>query len=345
MEANDRSILVIGAGAIGGITAAFLKKAGYNVEIVCKYDEYRDLAMDRGLIIGGKVKQFTQKVPAYSSIEHVNGQRDIILLAVKATDLESVAHKIKPMMHDSTMVVAMQNGITEYELEKILGKGRVVSCIVGFGATMSQPGSMQITSGGNFVIGYLEGENRKNLDELEGMLSVILPVRQSENMIGDRFSKLIINSCITSLGALTGLLLGEMLRKRKARVLFIEIMKEAMELAYIMKIRVENYGGMLNFYEFLGRKGFLSSFKRHLTIRYIGMKFRKVKSSSLQSLEKGSGTEIDNLKGFISTNGRELGIPVPVNTSMVEMIHEIEEGKRKMTPHNLDDVRFEKYSG
>ena len=40
MNKTDLSFLVVEAGAIGGITAALLKKNGFNVEIVCKYDNY-----------------------------------------------------------------------------------------------------------------------------------------------------------------------------------------------------------------------------------------------------------------------------------------------------------------
>ncbi len=53
METKELSILVIGAGAVGGITAALLKKDGYNVEIVSKYPEYATLISEQGIEVTG----------------------------------------------------------------------------------------------------------------------------------------------------------------------------------------------------------------------------------------------------------------------------------------------------
>jgi len=343
MDLKDRSILVIGTGAVGGIIAASIARAGYKVETVCKHKDYVDIASGRGLKVSGIKKDFTQVVRSYTRIEDVKDTKDIVFLAVKATDLEDVANRMKHVLSDESLVVAVQNGIVEYGLASIVGKHRLVSCIVGWGATMNEPANMVMTSAGDIIIGSFDKTGEGRLKEIAALLEEVAPVKISSDIIGDRYSKLIINSCITSLGAVSGLYLGEMLNKRKARILFIEIMSEAMELAHIMKINVKPFGGKLDYYEFLRKKGWMASIGRHMTIRLIGFRFRRLKSSSLQSLQKGRVTEIDYLNGFIASNGRELGVPVPVNREIVRMIHEIEEGKRKITPHNFDDKVFDKY--
>jgi len=344
VKANKR-ILVVGAGAIGGITAASLAKAGYSVELVCKYDDYASKASTIGISVKGFNGNFVQQVPSVSTIEEIRGKRDIILLAVKATDLEDAGNRIKPFLHGSSLVVSMQNGICEYDLQRIVGANRVVGCIVGWGGTMKTHGELTLTSGGDFVIGYPDREPDGALVELASILGSILPVRVSSDLMGQLYSKLIINSCITSLGAITGLLLGKMLLRRKARVLFIEIIREAMELAYIMKINVAPYGGRLDYYRFISYKGWSGSARRNILILAIGLKYRRLKSSSLQSLERGKLTEIDYLNGFIARNGKKFGVPVPVNSTVVKMIHEIELGSRDISPENLDDWRFVKYYG
>jgi 2-dehydropantoate 2-reductase len=75
----------------------------------------------------------------------------------------------------------------------------------------------------------------------------------------------------------------------------------------------------------------------------MGMKYKKLKSSSLQSLERGRLTEIDFLNGYIASNGKMHGVPVPVNTALVDMVHEIEDGKREISPDNLNDKVFINY--
>lgn len=77
---------------------------------------------------------------------------------------------------------------------------------------------------------------------------------------------------------------------------------------------------------------------RNLFIEVIGMKYRKLKSSSLQSLEHGRKTEVDIYNGYITSKGRELGIATPVNQQLTRMVGEIEQGKRKTDPGNFNEI-------
>ncbi|MHA2273868.1 MAG: ketopantoate reductase family protein [Candidatus Hodarchaeales archaeon] len=79
-------------------------------------------------------------------------------------------------------------------------------------------------------------------------------------------------------------------------------------------------------------------------MRYIGFKYRKVKSSSLQSLERGRLTEIDYLNGYIIRRGEAAGVETPINHAIAEMVKEIEQGKREITPTNIDEL-FERTMG
>ncbi|MBS0009886.1 MAG: ketopantoate reductase family protein [Bacteroidales bacterium] len=343
MALTDKSILVVGAGSIGGITAGFLKNAAYDVEIVCKYEDYRDLVINEGIKISGTKGRLKERMKALASIKDTVQRKDIILLAVKATDMIEAARDLRSLMKKDSLVVSMQNGICEPELGKVLGNNHIVGCIVGWGATMNKPGDLVMTSKGDFVIGYIDRPVDKRLNEIGEILGTVMPVRLSDNMMGHLYSKLIINSCITSLGAITGLLLGEMMNSRKARILFIEIVREAMELAHVLRIKVEDYGKRLNYYRFISESRKYAELKRHSLLWFMGLKYRRLKSSSLQSLERGKLTEIDYLNGYIVSNGREYGVPVPVNETIVKMIHEIEDGERKITPMNLDEEVFEKY--
>ena len=65
----------------------------------------------------------------------------------------------------------------------------------------------------------------------------------------------------------------------------------------------------------------------------------KVRPSTLQSLEKGRPTEIDIMNGYISSKGREYGVPTPVNDSLTAIIKEVEAGRRPLTKKNLRDVQ------
>lgn len=344
MKKQELSFLVIGAGAVGGITASLLRKNGYDVEIVCKHEDYAALIRDQGIELRGVCGNFKIKMPAYASVSLVQKKKDFILHATKATDMTKAAVEAKELLGEGSYMVSMQNGICEDELGEIVGKDKIIGCVTGWGATMEQPGKLIMTSTGDFIIGYPGKEPDNKLQILADALSSVVTVRTTGNIMGHLYSKLIINSCITSLGAICGLYLGDMLSRRKVRRIFIEIIREAMAVADSLNLKTEVFGGKLDFGKFIKGDSFYDHLRRHLLILIIGFKYRRLKSSSLQSLERGRPSEIDYLNGYIVRNGEKTGVPVPVNQMIVNIIHEIESKKRPITIKNFDDPVFDRFN-
>ncbi|CAB1062130.1 2-dehydropantoate 2-reductase (EC [Olavius sp. associated proteobacterium Delta 1] len=200
-----------------------------------------------------------------------------------------------------------------------------------------------IQKSGEFVIGNIDHTPDERLDPIQQLLSSVYATRISNNIMGELYSKLIINSCINSLGVIGGVTLGQLLANKKVRCIFIELMQEAMAVAAAMKIKVEPAGaGKLDYYKLLVGKTWLARFKRHLTIRIIGFKYRRIKSSSLQSIERGRRTEVDYLNGYICDHGRKYGVSTPVNDAVRDMVREIEVGKRRMSLENVEDSVFDR---
>ena len=344
MERTGLKFLVIGAGAVGGITAALLKKKGNDVELVCKYENYAALVSDTGLEVSGVCGRFNIRIPAYASLSQVREKKDIVLLATKATDIMDVALSVDSVLKKNGFLVSMQNGICEADLASVIGKNRVIGCVTGWGATMESMGRLTMTSVGDFIIGYPEEKIDDFLIDLADVLSSVVPVRVTDNISGHKYSKLIINSCITSLGVVCGLYLGKMLMIRKIRKIFIEIIREAVEVAEKMDIKIEVFAGKLDFKKFLSGKDPVSDLRRHMILMFIGYKYRRLKSSSLQSLQRGKLTEIDFLNGYITRNGELWGVSTPVNVFIVNMIHQIEKKEREITVANFDDPFFDRFN-
>ena len=332
-------ILVIGAGAIGGVTAALLKRAGYDVCLVCKYPELAETITSSGMRVSGMPGVFEQRIPAVAAMDELEGTFRVVLIATKALDMMTAARDVLPYLTEDTLVVSMQNGMCEDALAGIIGPERTVGCVVGWGATLHQPGWVEMTSGGEFIIGSLPGYGLRGLEGLQQALSHIVPARITGNIYGHLYSKLIINSCITSLGAVSGMILGPMLARRKVRLLFIEIMREAMAVADRMGIEVEAFANKLDYKKLLKGDGWVASIRRHLFIRLLGLKYRRLKSSSLQSLERGKKTESDFFNGYIVQKARQHGVPVPLNEKVTEMVKAIERGAVQIQPGNLDQLQ------
>ena len=335
-------IAVVGAGAVGGTVAAYLAMWEWDVELVCKHDVSVARASSPGLHIFGVKGQRTVRVKAVKEISQLSGPKDIVFLAVKGDDCLDAARELLPILEKDSSVVSLQNGICEEALTEVVGPERIVGCVVGWGATMHGPGELEITSDGEFVIGYLDGKTDHRLNLIRKILSAAAPTRLTSNIIGELYSKLIVNSCINSLGALTGWTLGRLLREVRVRNIFLGLMREAIKVSDSMGIKVEpGGGGKLDYYRFLAGNGFFADLRRHLIIRAIGLKYRRIKSSSLQSLERGRRTEVSYLNGYICAKGRQNGIPTPLNDAVVGLVMEIEAGTRSVSPANLDASAFQ----
>jgi 2-dehydropantoate 2-reductase len=341
MNKDNPSILVIGAGAIGGITAALLRHSGYDVTIAAKYPDYAEKIREDGIMISGFRGIHTVQIPAVAAVSELKEKKDIILLATKATDMASSAHDALPLLNEGGYMVSMQNGICEYELASIIGMERTVGCVVGWGATMVSPGEMIMTSGGDFILGYPDRVPDDDLNALVKILSDVVPARTTSNILGHLYSKLIINACITSMGAVCGLYLGKMLSLHRMRRIFINVISEAVTVANAMNLKIEVFGGKLDFYKFVEKNGFFADVKRNLVIMVIGFKYRRLKSSSLQSLERGKPTEISYFNGFIVDNAVKYNIQVPVNSKIVDIVKQIEKGLLPVSINNFDDSAFD----
>ena len=157
---------------------------------------------------------------AVAEIEQLSGKKDYILVVTKAYDMPDASKRALAFAHENTIFVSMQNGICVDAMKEIVGKN-TAGCVIGWGSNMMPDGTLNMTSEGEFVIG---GENL-DLSELKQIMSDFMPTRISENITNELYSKMIVNACITSMGVISGLGLGVMLKKRKARNIFIAIMK------------------------------------------------------------------------------------------------------------------------
>lgn len=335
-------ILVVGAGAIGGVTGGLVCRAGHDIRFLEKNLRAVERIRSSGLTVSTPKGRLTVSPSVFAEVAEIHESMDVILLATKATALPQAVIDLKPLMKPGTVIVSLQNGLCEEVIAGIVGKDATIGCVVGWGATMHEPGVVEMTSKGDFIIGRLDGRTDDILLQVQGILSSAAPTKISANIMGHLYGKLIISSCITTLGAICGLYLGRMLRIRKVRNMFIEIMREGMDVAGAMGLKVEPVSG-LDFGSFLRGTGPLSRLKRHALIRLIGFKYRGLKSSSLQSLERGERTEVDFFNGLIAARGRELGVKTPLNEFLTACVKDIEAGRRKIGPANFDDPFLQAY--
>jgi 2-dehydropantoate 2-reductase len=241
-------------------------------------------------------------------------------------------------------VVTLQNGVVEDRVGEITGRERVIGALVGWGATMHGPGVYEMTSRGELVVGELDGQVVARTRQLKNTLDSAAPSTISTNIYGVLWSKLAINCVITTLGAATGELLGEMLRRRAIRRLALAITSEVVDVAEACGVALEPVGGTLDIYRLYlpperRRGGFgFDIIAKHAILLAVGLRFRRLKSSMLQSIERGRRAEIDFMNGYVVQRGEEKGVPTPVNAALTALVREVEAGTRSVSPSNLEGL-------
>lgn len=333
--------ILIGAGSIGGTIAVLTKNAGFDVSILCHSESTKNALEENGLTLHGALGEHNAKFKCYSSVSELGEEKfDICIIATKYAAMAETAKSILPYLNEDSLVVGMQNGICTAELASIVGEKRAVGCMLGFGATRQSATEVTMTSKGEMYIGMPDGYHPKMLDYLKGMLDSVLPTKISDNITREQYSKLIINSCINATAAITGQTLGKIIDDRRARNLFLAIAREGMYVAKAMNFDVPKYGKLLDYRALmLANNKVYNSMCKYVVWLVSKIAYADVKPSTLQSLERGEKTEIDIFNGYFAKKGAELNTPTPVNTKLTEMIHQIENSEREITPDNLEEFK------
>ena len=331
-------ILVIGAGAIGGSTAAFMTKAGEDVTVLCRSEKTAKELSSPGMKISGVRGEHVIPLKTVLGEENLEGEFDYAIVSTKAYDTMAAVRQALPHLSEDGIVLVLQNGICVDELLAVAGENRSACGVTSYSSTMLSPSHMELTGEGDFKIGMAAGFEDARLERLREAMGKMVPTEIKTPILAYMYSKLVINSGITCGGALTGQLLGRMLKTRRARKFFIQLVYEDMALAEKMGIQVPPFGGQLDYYKFIAGKSFVDDLRRNIMMFVVGLKYKNLKSSSLTSLQRGKLTEVDVLNGWISRKSLEYGVATPVNDNVVKIIKEIEAGTRQMSPDNLREI-------
>ena len=341
---KGQRLLLMGCGSVGGVIAGGLVQAGHDLTIVTRNDEICQAVSTGGLRLTTPERQCTVPADAYTHMDQVEGPFDAVYLAMKATEVEQAARDVAGYLAPQGYVVTLQNGVVEDRVAAILGRERVVGALVGWGATMRAPGDYEMTSRGELVVGELDGRVTPRVQQIKATLDAAAPTTVSTNIYGVLWSKLAINCVVTTFGAVTGQLLGQMLRHAHVRRLAFGVTSEVVDVAEAHGIALEPVGGTLDIHRlYLPPRrretgSGLDLIARHAIMLAVGVKFRRLKSSMLQSMERGRRPEIDFMNGYVVERGKEKDVPTPINAALTAMVREIEAGARQMRPGNLKEL-------
>lgn len=187
-----------------------------------------------------------------------------------------------------------------------------------------------------FDIGEIDGKVSERIKKVASVLEHMGPVTIVENLMGARFSKLLLNSCMSGLSAVTGSVFGDVFNNPKSSALLSFIASEIINVCEKANIDLEDVMGM-QMVDY-GRVDTLENFvKSQNCFRKFYADKLTAKASMLQDLEKGKKTEVDMINGFVVEQGKKYGVPTPYNDIAVKIIKGIE---NKELPLSMDNLKF-----
>ena len=331
---------IYGAGSLGTILGAYINKAGVEIELINRNKAHVQALQEHGAQVTGTVN-FTQKVTAYTP-DQMSGKYDIIFLMTKQQHNGEVVTMLKDYLSEDGVLVTFQNGLPEMQIAGILGEEHVLGCTVAWGATMQTPGVCELTSEPDalsFSLGSISSNRSKHFDKVKELLELMGTVDVEENFIGTRWSKLLINAAFSGMSAVLGCTFGEAAGPRNSRKIVQALIKECIDVCQVGGITIEPVQGK----DIVKLLNYTNSFKKALSFMIIPIAIRKhakLKASMLQDIEKGKLTEVDAINGAVSAYGKMVHCLTPMNDTVVEIIHNIEQGKLKPSFDNLKYFRI-----
>ena len=326
---------IYGAGSLGTVLGAYMTKAGVPVELINRNQAHVEALRKNGAHIGGTT-DMTVPVKAIFPDE-MEGVYDVIFLMTKQLHNDEVVTKLLPFLSEKSVIVTLQNGIPEPMIAEIAGPQRTIGCVVEWGATLAAPGVCELTSDPDsmsFHMGRMEGITDEQLQLVKSLLETMCPVEIEENLIGARWSKLLINATFSGFGTIMGGRFGDVAGSKEARPYVLACMKECMDVGRAAGAVFAPVQGKditkLFYYRGPVKKAF-ASFLLPIAMK----KHRLIEPSMLQDMKKGKPCEIDAINGVVCEWGRKTGVPTPVNDRIVEIVKKEEAGELPLSKENL----------
>jgi 2-dehydropantoate 2-reductase len=329
------TLLIWGAGAIGGTLGAWLARKGHAVAFVDLVPEHVQAIRTTGLAIEGPIDNFTVTAPAFTPGE-LAGRYDRIVLAVKAHHTRGAAEALKPFLADDGYVLSAQNGLNEIVISDVVGAGRTIGAFVNFGADYLGPGRLTYGGRGAFVLGEIDGRITPRLTALHALISDFEPgAIVTDNIWGYLWGKLAYGAMLFAT-ALTNDSICDCLANETYFPLFRALGREVTMIAHAKGIRPEGFNG---FDPGAYAPGADEAAARKSAADMVAFNARSTKTHSgiwRDLAVRKRKTEVDAQIAIIAAEAAKIGRQAPIVRRLVELIHDVEDGRRPLERGNLD---------
>ena len=305
-------IAVLGAGALGCAIGGTLAEAGNEVVLINRNAAQVDAINSQGLVMRDAQGEQVVRALACTSAAGL-APVDLVIVLVKSFHTEQAMRAATHLVGPQTLVLSLQNGLGHEDiLADIVGRNHVLAGKTYVGGVMLAPGRIiRGVAGKETLIGELDGGISVRAQGLAAVFNAAgLATVVSDNILGVMWDKLLINVATGAVSSITRLPYGPLYQIPEIEATAVAAVQEAMRVAAAAGIQLSYADPKAAWLK--AAAGLPHDFK----------------TSMLQSLEKGSITEIDFINGAVVRWGQRCGIATPVNATLVACVKGIEAALR-----------------
>jgi 2-dehydropantoate 2-reductase len=333
------TITVFGAGAIGGITGAALARAGHDVLLVDRAAEHVAAMNAHGLTVERRDGADTVRVRAITP-DALGSPLELVLLAVKSQDTPEALAVLTPRLASEGAIVSMQNGLNEELIAAAVGERRTVGCLVNWAADWTAPGRILHGGEGALVLGELDGRPSARVQALAKLLDVVAPTRVSDNILGYTWAKHVYGALLVATAVVDAHVYEVVERSPEVQTMLVDLVTESMRVADAAGIRLEAFDEYDPAEYRAAARGDAAARERAMSV--IASHYRahtKTKTGIWRDLAvRRRATEVGALLGATVAKARTLGLSMPLTERLIDMIGDLETGRRVMSWDNVDEL-------
>jgi 2-dehydropantoate 2-reductase len=297
--------VIMGAGAMGSLFGGLLTLSGEDVWLVDIWKENIDAMRSKGLKVEDRGKIEIIPVKATTEVSSA-GTADVVLFFVKTYHTEKAVSDVLVFQKENTVFLTLQNGLgNEEAICKQVDRRKVVLGVTGQGATLLGPGHIRHAGWGKTYVGELDEKITDRVTQIAQVFRKAGIETEVSSHVHDLvWEKLLVNVGINALAALTGLKNGQLLDYPETVRLMEALVSEAVEVARRKEIQIDE--NPMN------------------RVKAVIEATRENRCSMGQDLDYKRRTEINAINGAVVREAERLGISVPVNRAITDLIKVIE---------------------
>ncbi|MEE4346347.1 MAG: 2-dehydropantoate 2-reductase N-terminal domain-containing protein [Paracoccaceae bacterium] len=330
-------VLIWGAGAIGGILGAYWARAGVPVLMVDIVPEHVAACATVGLSIEGPVEAFTQVVPCVTP-EQVTGTYSRIVLAVKAQATEGALAALAPHLAKDGFVLSAQNGLNERVIAQHVGADRTMGAFVNYGADWIGPGRILFGNRGAVVVGEIDGSLRDRTRDMHELLQIFEPnAVLTEDIWAYLWGKLGYGAMLFATALTPDSMTANFADPARGPAL-MGLAREVMRTAIAEGVSPKPFNGFEPS-AFIPDADDTAALQSLADLADFNSKTAKTHTGIYRDLAvRKRKTEVDPQVGTVAEIAAGHGIDTPLLRRLVELIHDIEDGRREMSQDTFHEL-------